>query len=122
MSQSSRLYRVKEGAILSGVCQGLEVCGRGSAVAYRLLFVFGSIFYLIGIFIYLAMAISIPLASKEQLARLKEGAAADNSTALTPGGLDEVQAKLAKIQEMKESNLITNEEAEKLRAKTLGID
>ena len=42
--------------------------------------------------------------------------------ALTPSGLDEVQAKLTKIQEMKESNLITNEEAEKLRAKALGID
>ena len=91
-------------------------------MAYRLLFVFGSIFYLIGIFIYIAMAISIPLASKEQLARLKEGAADDNSMALTPSGLDEVQAKLTKIQEMKESNLITNEEAEKLRAKSLGID
>lgn len=122
MPESSRLYRVKEGAIISGVCQGLEVCGRGSAVAYRLLFVFGSIFYLIGIFIYIAMAISIPVASKEQLARLKEGAADDNTMALAPSGLDEVQAKLTKIQEMKESNLITNEEAEKLRAKALGID
>jgi len=122
MSESSKLYRVKEGAILSGVCQGLEVCGRGSAVAYRLLFVFGSIFFIIGIFIYIAMAISIPVASKEQLARLREGVADDNSMALTPSGLDEVQAKLTKIQEMKDSNLITNEEAEKLRAKALGID
>lgn len=122
MQQSTRLYRVKEGAILSGVCQGLEVCGRGSAVAYRLLFVFGSIFYLIGIFIYIAMAISIPVASKEQLARLKEGDADANSMSLTPSGLDEVQAKLTKIQEMKNRNLITNEEADKLRAKALGID
>jgi len=68
------------------------------------------------------MAISIPVASKEQLARLREGVADDNSMALTPSGLDEVQAKLTKIQEMKDSNLITNEEAEKLRAKALGID
>jgi phage shock protein PspC (stress-responsive transcriptional regulator) len=122
MAEVLKLYRVKEGAVLSGVCQGLEVCGRGSAVAYRLLFVFGSIFYLIGIFIYIAMAISIPVANKEQLNHLRENAADDNSNALTTSGLDEVQAKLAKIQEMKESNLITNEEAEKLRAKALGID
>ena len=122
MPENPRLYRVKEGAVFSGVCQGLEVCGRGSAVAYRLLFFFGSIFYLIGIFIYIAMAISIPVASKEQLASLREEASEDNSLTLSPSGLDEVQVKLAKIQEMKESNLITNEEAEKLRAKALGID
>jgi phage shock protein PspC (stress-responsive transcriptional regulator) len=121
MTEVLKLYRVKEGAVLSGVCQGLEVCGRGSAVAYRLLFVFGSIFAIIGVFIYIAMAISIPVASKEQLNRLREGAADNNSKTLTSSGLEEVQAKLAKIQEMKESNLITNEEAEKLRAKALGI-
>lgn len=122
MPENSRLYRVKEGAILSGVCQGLEECGRGSAVAYRLLFVFGSIFYLIGIFVYITMAISIPVASKEKLARLREGQAEDDSKAMSPDGLNEVQAKLAKIEEMKQANLITNEEAEKLRAKALGID
>ena len=121
-SDGSKLYRVKEGAVFSGVCQGLEVCGRGSAVAYRLLFFFGPIFWAIGLVIYIAMAISIPVASKEQIARLREDADDGSIMALTPGGLDEVQGKLAKIQEMKEKDLITGEEAEKLRAKVLGIN
>lgn len=68
------------------------------------------------------MAISIPVASKEQIARLREDADDGSIMALTPGGLDEVQGKLAKIQEMKEKDLITGEEAEKLRAKVLGIN
>lgn len=122
MAENARLYRVKEGAVLAGVCQGLEACGRGSAVAYRLLFFFGSIFWLIGIFIYIAMAISIPVANKEQLERLKMKEDEGNVRILTQSGLEEVQARLAKIQEMKESNLISSEEAEKLRAKALGID
>ena len=31
MSSSSALVRVKEGAVVCGVCKGLEVSGRGSA-------------------------------------------------------------------------------------------
>ena len=120
---NSKLYRVKEGAIFAGVCQGLEASGRGSAVAYRLLFAFGSIFWLIGIVIYIVMGISIPLATKEQLEQLKQAASGDDSNKLESGNmLDSVQVKLERIQKMKNDSLITDEEAEKLRAKVLGIN
>ena len=120
---NSKLYRVKEGAIFAGVCQGLEASGRGSAVVYRFLFVFGSIFYLIGIIIYIVMGISIPVANKQQLDQLKQAASDDQLESLDPEAqLGQVQAQLEKIQKMKDGSLITEEEAEKLRAKVLGIN
>ncbi|MCT0219427.1 PspC domain-containing protein [Synechococcus sp. CS-1329] len=122
MSEETKLFRVKEGAIVSGVCQGLEVCGRGSAIAYRLLFFFGSLFWLVGIFIYIAMAISIPVASKEHVRKLKTLSDSEDSPIFSPTGLEETEARLLKIQTMKAQNLITAEEAEKLRAKILGIE
>ncbi len=91
-------------------------------MAYRLLFVFGSLFYLISVFIYIAMAISIPVASKEQVKKLAATADGTRAQDLNPDGLDEIQAKLSKINEMREQKLITDEEADKLRAKALGID
>jgi hypothetical protein len=119
----SKLYRVKEGAILAGVCQGLEASGRGSAVAYRLLFVFGSIFYLVGIIIYIVMGISIPVANKKQLDQLKEAVSDGQFDSLDPEAqLGQVKVQLEKIQKMKDSNLITDEEAARLRAKVLGIN
>lgn len=120
VSTSSKLYRVKEGAVIAGVCQGLEVCGRGSAVAYRLLFFFGSIFWLIGIFIYIAMAISIPVATRDQVRRLREEAG-EEDLPVTADALGDLEAALSKIDVMKSQGLISAEEAEKLRAKTLGI-
>jgi len=119
----SKLYRVKEGAIFAGVCQGLEASGKGSAVAYRLLFAFGSIFWLIGIVIYIVMGISIPVANKEQLDQLRKAASEDGSNRLVAGpSLDAVQVQLERIQKMKDDALISDAEAEKLRAKALGIN
>lgn len=54
MASTSKLYRVREGAILSGVCKGLEACGKGSAVAYRIAFVITGL-YIIGAIIYVVM-------------------------------------------------------------------
>lgn len=121
MASSTKLYRVREGAIFSGVCQGLEVCGRGSALAYRIAFVFGG-FYIIGLIIYIIMAASTPIATKEQLRVFKEeNDSEDPSTLIQASALDQLEVKLAKIEAMKTQNLITPEEAEKLRAKALGI-
>lgn len=120
---NSKLYRVKEGAIFAGVCQGLEASGRGSAVAYRLLFSFGTLFILLPLFIYIVMGISIPVANKKQLDQLKQAASDGQLEDLEPDEqLGQVQVQLEKIQKMKDDSLITNEEAEKLRAKVLGIN
>jgi len=121
MASSTKLYRVREGAIFSGVCQGLEVCGKGSALAYRIVFVLGGL-YIVGLIIYIIMAASTPMATKEQLRVLKEeNDSEDPSTLIQASTLDQLEVKLAKIEAMKAQNLITPEEAEKLRAKALGI-
>jgi len=121
MATSSKLYRVREGAIFSGVCKGLEVCGKGNALAYRIVFVIGGL-YIVGLIIYIVMAASTPMATKEQLRSLKEENESEDSTdLLQPSSLDQLESKLSKIEAMKTQNLITAEEAEKLRAKALGI-
>jgi len=121
MASSAKLYRVRKGAIFSGVCKGLEACGRGSALAYRIAFVLGGL-YIVGIIIYVLMAASIPVATAEQLRELEEEEQSDSLAELTqPSGLDRLEARLAKIESMKAQKLITPEEAEKLRAKALGI-
>lgn len=68
------------------------------------------------------MAISVPLASKEQVRRLKDEHGQVDGLAIGAGELGEVEETLSKIESMKTKNLITPEEAEKLRAKALGID
>jgi phage shock protein PspC (stress-responsive transcriptional regulator) len=121
MASSAKLYRVRKGAIFSGVCKGLEACGRGNALAYRIVFVLGGL-YVIGIIVYVLMAASIPVATEEQLRELKEEDESGNSLDLIQSsGLDRLEAKLSKIESMKNQNLITSEEAEKLRSKVLGI-
>lgn len=121
MASTTKLYRVREGAIFSGVCKGLEVCGRGNALAYRIVFVLGGL-YIVGIIIYIVMAASTPMASKEQLRILKEeNESEDSPDLLQASSLDQLELKLSKIEAMKSQNLITTEEADKLRAKALGI-
>ena len=78
--------------------------------------------YVIGIIVYVLMAASIPVATEEQLRELKEEDESGNSLDLIQSsGLDRLEAKLSKIESMKNQNLITSEEAEKLRSKVLGI-
>lgn len=121
MASSTKLYRVREGAIFSGVCKGLEVCGKGNALAYRIVFVLGGL-YIVGIIIYIVMAASTPVASKEQVRILKDESESESSSDLIQSSsLDQLESKLSKIEAMKSQNLITSEEAEKLRAKALGI-
>ena len=62
------------------------------------------------------------MATKEQLRSLKEENESEDSTdLLQPSSLDQLESKLSKIEAIKTQNLITAEEAEKLRAKALGI-
>lgn len=121
MAPPTKLYRVREGSQVSGVCQGLEVCGKGKAIAYRLLFVFGGL-YIVGIVVYVVMAMSTPVATKEDLRGLiEESESEESNPILQSSRLDQLEEKLSKIESMRTQNLITSEEAEKLRAKTLGI-
>ena len=114
---STQLLRVRKGQMVSGVCSGLEASGRGSAVALRLLFALVSWFALIGVVIYVVMAIAIPYASPEEEEMMEGKATTSNET----GTLDKIQTDLAKINSMKSQGLITEEEYEILRKKALGL-
>lgn len=68
------------------------------------------------------MAASTPVASKEQLRiLLEENETEESSDSIQASNLDLLELKLSKIEEMKKKNLITSEEADKLRAQALGI-
>ena len=64
-NMTSPLVRIKQGAVLSGVCKGLEVSGRGSASSWRILFVISTLIIWLPAFIYAGMAIAIPMKENE---------------------------------------------------------
>jgi len=114
----AQLLRVRKGQMLSGVCSGLEACGRGNATAWRLLFVFLGL-YIIGIIVYAIMSGVIPYATPEEEAAMLDGKLINDGG---PSGLDKIETDLAKINTMKSQGLITEEEYELLRKKALGLD
>ena len=116
---ASKLYRITEGRQLSGVCAGLEACGRGNATGWRLLFLFGSLFWLIAVFVYFGMAVSIPLVKSAKEARELSGA--DSEGGHSPSSTENIERELLKLKEMKESGIINDEEYSQLRKKSLGL-
>ena len=108
MSSSSDLVRAKEGAVLCGVCKGLEVSGRGSANGWRILFFISTLFVWLPAFIYAGMAILIPLKNNED--NLKNS-----------DDINKIEVELEKLQTMKDKGLITDEEFSKMKEKTLQI-
>ncbi len=60
------IIRTKKGALLLGVCKGLEKSNRGSALFWRLVFFAGTLFTLgITIIVYLALAVIFPMEKAE---------------------------------------------------------
>lgn len=114
----SKIYRVKEGSQLAGVCSGLEVAGKGSATGWRLLFVLGSVFAFFPIIIYFALALAWPMAKTKKIAAEKAGVESFNESSELP----KLEESLSKLIEMKEKDLISEAEYLKLRKKALGID
>lgn len=116
---ASKLYRVTEGRQLCGVCAGLEACGRGNATGWRLLFVFGSLFWLIAVFIYFGMAISLPLVKTAKKARELSGTDLQDGNSL--GSPENIEKELLKLKDMKEAGIIDENEYSQLRKKVLGL-
>ena len=58
----ARLTLVKKGKILFGVCKGLEVSGKGSALIWRIIFVLTACSLWLPFFVYLGMAMFLPVA------------------------------------------------------------
>jgi phage shock protein PspC (stress-responsive transcriptional regulator) len=63
---AKRFYRINEGAMLAGVCNGLAAYLNIDPTIVRLLFVLLTIFWGTGLLIYLVMAIVVPAADSPQ--------------------------------------------------------
>jgi phage shock protein PspC (stress-responsive transcriptional regulator) len=57
-----RLYRIEEGAMIAGVCNGIAACLNVDPTLIRLAFVFLAIFWGTGVLVYIIMAIVVPAA------------------------------------------------------------
>ena len=113
-TQSSKFFRVAEGKAFAGVCIGLEVAEKGTAVGWRLFFILTTIFTGFPLFIYIALAMSHPLVETEEEARRLQKKIPSPTKASTADGeatpvLTEIEANLSKLVAMKEKGLLTNE-------------
>ena len=118
MSSSSHLVRVKEGAVVCGVCKGLEVSGRGSAKGWRILFFISTLFVWLPAFIYAGMAILIPLKNNEDDIKNSDQ---ENEKESISNDINKIEVELERLQTMKDKGLITDEEYSKMKEKTLQI-
>ncbi len=73
-----RLYKIREGAMVSGVCNGLAAYFRVDVTLVRLVFAFVTFFYGTGLLVYIILAIVIPSAETTE-----EKAAAQGTPAAT---------------------------------------
>jgi len=112
-----KLYRTSKDSVLSGVCSGLQACGKGNAVGWRVLFIFSGI-YLFGVIGYVIMALIIPKANLDEEKDLLNQVVVGNAQV---SSLDKMKEDLQKAKSMKDSGLITEEEYCSLRTKILGI-
>ena len=115
--RQTKLYRTSKGSVLSGVCSGLQSCGKGSAVGWRILFIFLGI-YIFGVIGYVIMALIVPKATQEEEENLLNHVVVGDAQV---SSLDRMQNDLEKAKSMKDSGLITEEEYSSLRTKILRL-
>ena len=122
----SEIYRVQERSNLAGVCIGLESAGKGSATAWRLVFVVGSLIAGIPVLIYPVLALAWPQVKTVKEAQIKAGIASEEGLAASQENANQkltgVEANLSRLVDMKEKGLITEEEFSKMRKKELGLE
>ena len=113
----AKLYKVDEGKILFGVCTGLEPRG-ASVTTWRIVFAVSSFFLFFPIVIYFVMGVALPVAKKKtDISKIEES----NTKKKLGADLSKIEVELEKIKEMRDKNLISEEEYQKLRSKTLGM-
>jgi len=117
---SKKIYRVSEGAQLSGVCAGLEASGKGNATLWRLIFFLGTWFWLVGLVVYIYFACSWPKAKSIKDAQRMAGITSKEVDGIT--ALDDIESRIARLAGMREKGIINDDEYEKLRKKELDID
>ncbi len=63
----AKLALVKKGKIFFGVCKGLEASGKGSALIWRIIFVVTSCSFWLPFFVYIGMAMFLPVAEDKNI-------------------------------------------------------
>ena len=114
----AKLYKVNEGKMLFGVRTGLGASGVASVTTWRIVFAVSSLFLFFPIVIYFVMGVALPVAKKKQdIFKIEE---VETKKELG-GDVNKIEVELEKIKEMRDKNLISEEEFQKLRSKTLGM-
>ena len=104
-----KLYRVKKGAIIAGVCKGLEASGKGTANGWRVLFLISGVFFFIPIVAYAVMALLIP----------QKNSSAEVS-GIEESPYEDMEKSLERLEVLKKRQLITEEEYKLLRRRAMG--
>ena len=120
-----KLYRVEENKLLLGVCSGLG-SQNSSVLGWRIAFVISTVIFFPFLLIYVLLGICLPLVKKKndlpQIEGTREnilGTMFKDQIKSIGGDLNKIEVELEKINKMIEKNLITEEEANKLRKKIL---
>ena len=114
----AKLYRINQGKMFFGVCTGLGALSGASVVTWRLIFALSSLFLVFPIFIYILMGVILPLVNKKNDISKNEAFEINKELG---GDVYKIEVELEKIKEMREKNLITENEYQILRSKTLGM-
>ena len=104
-----KLYRVKKGAIIAGVCKGLEASGKGTANGWRVLFLISGTFFFVPIIGYAVMALLLPQ---------KNTSAEVSGIEETP--YEDMEKSLERLEVLKKRGLISDEEFKLLRRRAMG--
>ena len=112
----AKLYKVNEGKMLLGVCTGLGASGGASVGTWRLIFALSSLFF--PIVIYFVVGVALPVAKKKNdISKIEEVEVKKE----LGSDVNKIEVELEKIKEMRDKNLISEEEYQNLRSKTLGM-
>ena len=115
-NNSMGFKRAKKGAIIFGLCQGLANSGRGSAGLWRVIFVLVSLFLTgIPVIVYIIAGLILPIDESESSIPVKT----NNLNTNNSEDFSRIQNELIRLKELKDKDLINEEEYEKLRKKTL---
>ena len=110
--------------MISGVCTGLEACGKGATGTWRAAFALGSFFLFFPFVAYICMALFVPLVKTKKDAEEANGsldAGRVNFFGSAPPKAPDPEEELQKLADMKAKGLIDEDEYKQLRKKALGL-
>ena len=104
-----KVCRLKKGAIVAGLCKGLEASGKGTANGWRVLFLISGTFFFVPIIGYAVMALLLPQ---------KDTSAEVSGIEETP--YEDMEKTLKRLEVLKKRGLISDEEFKLLRRRAMG--